>query len=150
MGSGRVVFQHGDCGRRGGAATALPFRLSTSSSRSHSGLKTAAVRIVGYGPNEIRLETDGTAPGILVLSEVYYPGWRAWVDDGEVQVLRADFLFRALPVAAGTHRVRLLYDPLSFKIGEAIFGVTVLAIGGWVAWEMRKSRQRDQNENRLS
>ncbi|HEX9076905.1 MAG TPA: YfhO family protein, partial [Anaerolineae bacterium] len=85
------------------------------------------------------------------LSEVYYPGWRAWVDDGEVQVLRADFLFRALPVAAGTHRVRLLYDPLSFKIGEAIFGVTVLAIGGWGAWETRKSRrQRDQNKNRVS
>jgi hypothetical protein len=116
-----------------------------------SGQKTAGVTIAGYGPNEIRLETTSTAPGILVLSEVYYPGWRAWVDDREVQVLRADFLFRALPVEAGTHRVRLLYDPISFKIGEALFGVTVLAIVGWGAWETRKSRrQRNQNDNRLS
>jgi hypothetical protein len=113
-----------------------------------SGPKTAAVRIVGYGPNDIRLETDSTAPGILVLSEVYYPGWRAWVDDREAQVLRADFLFRALPVEAGSHRVRLLYDPLSFKIGEGIFGVTALAIGGWGAWEMRKSRHRQRDQKR--
>lgn len=109
------------------------------------------VRIVGYGPNEIRLETDSTAPGILVVSEVYYPGWRAWVDDQEVQVLRADFLLRALQVKAGTHRVRLLYDPMSFKVGEGVFAFTMVAIVGWGVWETRRSHpQGDQNENRVS
>jgi uncharacterized membrane protein YfhO len=72
------------------------------------------------------------------LSEVFYPGWRAWVDNREVPVLRADYLFRAVELPAGAQRVRLLYDPLSFKIGAGLFAVTMLALSGWIIWRMRK------------
>jgi hypothetical protein len=92
---------------------------------------SSSAKIVGYGPNEIRLEVNAANAGALVLSEVYYPGWRAWVDDQEVAVLRADFLFRAVEVPAGAHRVRLLYDPWSFKIGEGLFALTVMGLAAW-------------------
>ncbi|HEX7593489.1 MAG TPA: YfhO family protein, partial [Anaerolineae bacterium] len=68
----------------------------------------------------------------------YYPGWRAWVDDREVDVLRADSLFRAVALSGGAHRVRLLYDPASFKIGAGLFMLTALAL---VAWGVRRRKK---------
>lgn len=94
----------------------------------------ASVKIVGYSPDEIDLETSSTGAGWVVLSEVYYPGWRGWVDDNEVNVLRADYAFRAIQLPQGNHRVRLVFDPLSFKIGVVLFGGLVLACAGWGAW----------------
>ncbi len=98
----------------------------------------SAAKVIGYSPNEIVLDVNAPSAGVLVLSEVYYPGWRAWVDDREVDVLRADSLFRAVELSAGAHRVRLLYDPASFKIGVGLFAVTVLAL---TAWGVRKRKK---------
>lgn len=92
--------------------------------------------ITGYGPNEIRGKVIAADDGYVVLSEVYAPGWRAWVDGNEVPIVRADILFRAVYVAAGEHTVRLSYDPLSYRIGALVSGVTVLAVIG--AWIIRK------------
>ena len=106
----------------------------------------ATVKIVGYGPNEILLETNTANDGVLVLSEVYYPGWHAWITDltpspsperrgeKEVDVLRADFLFRAVDLPAGAHRVRMLYDPMLFKVGGGVLVLTVLGIVGFSLW----------------
>ena len=96
----------------------------------------ASVNIVGYGPNEILIDIHTSNDGVLVLSEVYYPGWRAWVDDKEVSVLRADFLFRAVELAAGKHRVKLVYDPPLFNIGAGVFvlvglGLIALSVKRW-------------------
>lgn len=86
------------------------------------------VKIVGYGPNEIILEVDTPETGVLVLSEVYYPGWKAWVDNREVNVSRANFLFRAIELPAGSHRIRMLYDPPSLKIGAGLFAITFIVL----------------------
>jgi hypothetical protein len=94
----------------------------------------SVVEIVGYGPNEILLDVNTPSAGVLVLSEAYYPGWRAWEDNREVEVMRANYLFRAVELPAGTHRVRLLYDPAWFKIGVGLFAVTMLALIGWFGW----------------
>lgn len=88
----------------------------------------SSVKIVGYGPNEIILEVDTPETGVLVLSEVYYPGWKAWVDNREVNVSRANFLFRAIELPAGSHRIRMLYDPPSFKIGAGLFAITLISL----------------------
>ena len=100
-------------------------------------------KVTGYGPNEILLETNAATNGVLFLSEVYYPGWRAWVDGNEVEVLRADYVFRAIGLPAGSHHVRFLYDPLSFRVGELIFVVTGLVLLGWLPlqeWIRRRKR----------
>ncbi len=91
----------------------------------------ATAKIIGYGPNEIMLDVDAPRAGVLVLSEVFYPGWQAWVDDRAADVMRANYLFRAVEVPAGASRVRLLYDPWSFKIGVGLFAATILAIVSW-------------------
>jgi uncharacterized membrane protein YfhO len=86
------------------------------------------------------LDVDAPSAGVLVLSEVFYPGWRAWVNDREVEVLRANYLFRAVEISAGAQRVRLLFDPLSFKVGAGLFLVTAVALVGWSVWRRKAIR----------
>ncbi len=105
----------------------------------NSEYRAGTAQIAAYGPNEIVLLTSSGGDGVLVLSEVYYPGWRAWVDGGEVPVLRANYLFRAVELPAGEHRVRLLYDPWSFRVGVGLFAATVI---GLIAWGLRGRRPR--------
>jgi len=87
-----------------------------------------------YETNRLSLQVSTPTPAYLLLSEVYYPGWRATLDGQEVAIWRADYLFRAIYVPAGTHEVRLWFSPSSFWIGLAVSLVswTCLAVVGGV------------------
>jgi hypothetical protein len=86
-------------------------------------------RIVAYTPEDVRIEATAAGPSLLVLTDTFAPGWEATVDGVPVPILRADFLFRAVPLGAGTHRVRFTYCPRSFRLGAAISGGALLALG---------------------
>ncbi|HID65071.1 MAG TPA: hypothetical protein EYP49_20320, partial [Anaerolineae bacterium] len=85
-----------------------------------------------YSPNAVKVEVSLNQDGYLVLSDTYYPGWRAYVDGEEKEILRANYAFRAVPLESGQHTVLFKYDPLSFKMGLAIslaaWGVIVLGL----------------------
>lgn len=83
--------------------------------------------ITAYEANEVIVETSGGG-GLLVLSDQYYPGWRATVDGEAAEVVRADVALRGVCVPAGEHTVRFVYRPLSLYAGVAI------SAAGWVAW----------------
>ncbi|MDE3089849.1 MAG: YfhO family protein [Chloroflexota bacterium] len=128
-------------------AQTVVLEKAVNSQQSTVGSQQSAAKVIGYGPNEIRLEVNTPNAGVLVLSEVYYPGWRAWVEDPatsrgvedtEVAVLRADFLFRAVEVPAGAHRVRLVYDPPLFKIGLGLFSLTGIVLMAWGVWKWKR------------
>jgi hypothetical protein len=85
--------------------------------------------VIRYEGDHIALRTTTDAAGLLVLSEVYDPGWRAYVDGKRVDLLRADFLFRAVPIPAGEHSVEVRYQPPSLRAGIAI----TLTTGGVIA-----------------
>ncbi len=94
-----------------------------------------AVRVVARSANALELDAQAAGPGLLVLSEIWYPGWRAWVDGRAVPVVRADYLLRAVPIEqAGAHRVRLVYVPVWLYVGAAISVVTFLGYGIAAAW----------------
>ena len=76
-------------------------------------------------------------PGWLMVSDVWYPGWRADVDDRATPVLRADYLFRAVAVPAGEHRVTFSYQPASFRWGSVI---SLLAMTGLLIASLRSKR----------
>lgn len=102
------------------------------------------VNILARGAEKMSLEVNTPADGLLVLSENYYPGWRATVDKEPVEILRADVTLRAIPVRAGQHRIEIWYEPLSFKIGAGISGVTILlCVGALVIGGMRANRIRN-------
>jgi hypothetical protein len=94
----------------------------------------AMIDLEAFGPNEIRLRVDTPADAYLVLSEVWYPGWRATVDGVPAQVLRANYAFRAVRLGPGQNEVHLIFAPRSWRLGLAISGLTLLVVVGWVVW----------------
>jgi hypothetical protein len=87
------------------------------------------VEVVEYTPTRISLQADMVDHGLLVLSDVDYPGWQARVDGQPVPIYRANYLLRAVPVEGGQHRVEVYYDPPLFRLGLAITVLTLLASG---------------------
>ncbi|MBI5955641.1 MAG: YfhO family protein [Chloroflexi bacterium] len=77
-------------------------------------------RVTAYSPERIEVVATLDGNGVLVLSEVYYPGWRVFVDGREDRLLLADFALRAVALPAGEHRVVLVYDPWTFKAGALL------------------------------
>jgi uncharacterized membrane protein YfhO len=92
-----------------------------------------SVEQVKYATDEVILKVTTEKPGILVMSDLYTPDWRAWVDGRETKLFRANYAYRGISVQAGKHVVRFCYLPISYKIGTALtmFGIAVvLIIGG--------------------
>ncbi|HEY3135785.1 MAG TPA: YfhO family protein, partial [Blastocatellia bacterium] len=64
--------------------------------------------------NSVLIHTDGGTDGLLILSDNYYPGWQAFIDDSPVQIFRANCTMRAVNVPAGRHVVSFVFKPVSF------------------------------------
>ena len=78
------------------------------------------VKLTSYGPVEARYAIDSQMGGLVVFSEVYYPGWTATIDGAVAEIGRADYVLRALNVPAGKHEVVFTYDPQSVHTTETI------------------------------
>jgi hypothetical protein len=87
------------------------------------------VEIVSESNNRVHLHVRAKENAFLVLSDTYFPGWKAYVDGKEERIYRANYAFRAIPIRAGAHKVEFTYKPLSFKLGAVI---TLLGILGCV------------------
>jgi hypothetical protein len=97
--------------------------------------EASEVEIVHYEGNRIEAQVRGGG-GLLIFSEVDYPGWYAAVDGFPARLIRTDYLLRALCVPAGEHQVVLTYDPPLLKIGLAITVLTLLSVIGVAAWRL--------------
>ena len=91
------------------------------------------VAVTDYAADRIHLAAHSGAPGLVVLSDTYDPGWRAYVDGEPAPVLVANHALRAVPVPAGEHTIELRYEPRSLTIGIAISLATVLVLVGALA-----------------
>ncbi len=87
------------------------------------------VTISDYAPNRIKLIAETSQPAIVVLSEVYYPGWEAILDGKPANLLRANWTFRAVAIEAGRHEIELRFRPSSFLISGAISALSWLIAG---------------------
>ena len=88
----------------------------------------APATIVRDDPNVVEIEATLAAPGLVVLSDTYYPGWTATVDGVPAQILPTNHLFRGVSAPAGTHRIRFAYRPRSVAIGAVLSLLTGLAL----------------------
>jgi len=105
------------------------------------GDSTATVSWVERRPSRQLLDVDLARDGVLVLSEVFCPGWNARVDGERAPILRADGFLRAVALTAGRHRVEFQYLPRGLLLGFlAMFGsaVIVVAAAGAVWWSRMK------------
>jgi uncharacterized membrane protein YfhO len=87
------------------------------------------------------LTVQAATPCVLVLSELYYPGWRATVNGLHANVLRANGTLRGVVVPGGDSRLVFSYQPASLYGGAAISGLTLLAATLWLCFG-RRNRSR--------
>ncbi len=94
-------------------------------------MREGAVRFAGRRASPNRDEDGG--PGLLLLSEVAYPAWRAYVDGEPREVLTADHLLRAVPIPAGERTVELRFESRALRFGVMISLVAFLGLLGLLA-----------------
>lgn len=118
--------------------------LNAAKPEGHKELETTAgearVEIKSYSNDEIHLAVKAPTDGFVVLSEVYYPGWRAEIDGNPAKVFRGDYLLRVVPVTKGEHTIRLFFAPLSLLIGETVTALTLLITAALLILYWRRSR----------
>lgn len=85
-------------------------------------------RIAEERPERVVAEVNSDAAGILVLTDLAYPGWTAEADGHPAEILVADGVFRAVALTAGAHRVVFSYRPLSLAVGLALSAAAVAAL----------------------
>ena len=66
--------------------------------------------------------------GLLYIPDTFYPGWRAYIDGREIEILRANFNFRALAIPDGQHQLEVKYQPVSFTTGVKISLLSLVGI----------------------
>jgi hypothetical protein len=98
-------------------------------------------RVVAYEPSRLIVETNAPTPTVLVVSEMFYPGWEASVDGRAERIHLADFLLRAVPVPAGTHRIEMRYHATQARNGLIISAATLVLLAS-LAFGSRHRRRR--------
>lgn len=105
---------------------------------------SGVAHLISFEPNELVLMTEVTEPGLLFISEIYHPAWKATIDGESVPVYQVDIAFRGVEVPAGRHEIRFNYSTDEFRTGLLIsllgLLLTIGGIGyGLISWW----RQRD-------
>jgi hypothetical protein len=104
----------------------------------------ASVEITRYDTNALEITVDSLSEGYLVLSDPFYPGWRATVDGQPAPILRANYAFRAIAIPAGAHRVTMNFLPTSWLIGLGLTAVTLLCLIVLLVVSILQRRQQDR------
>jgi hypothetical protein len=115
----------------------LPQSLSNLIDQEEEEVLEDRVRMVAYTSRRIEMEVETSSPGLLVLGDIYFTGWKAEIDGKEKPILRANYLLRGIEVDSGHHRIRFFYCPLSFYIG---FGLTMIT-GAVILWCLKRKRR---------
>lgn len=119
-------------------------RFSDALSQSRRQDSTSVVRITSYEPNRLTYDVSSTAGGVIVFSEIYYPGWTATVDGTEVPVGRVNYVLRAISVKPGNHKVELAFFPKSVTTTETVayvsYALLLLVVVLLVEGEWRRRR----------
>jgi uncharacterized membrane protein YfhO len=83
-------------------------------------------RILSFEKDRIAVKVRINSAGCLVLSEMNYPGWKAYVNGSPAEILTGNYLFRTVPLTQGEHDVVLEFEPVAFRIGIVITGFSLL------------------------
>ena len=106
---------------------------------------TSIVTITSYEPNKLVYDVHSDKGGVVVFSEIYYPGWTATVDGEEVELGRVNYILRALNVKPGNHKVELLFFPKSVDITETVayvaYGILLLVVLFLIFMEWKKRKK---------
>ena len=94
----------------------------------------ASVEVKQYADQNIVARVRTAQPGIILLADTWYPGWKARVDGQSTPLYRADYILKAIYVPAGDHEIQFYFAPPTFRIGAAISLLTILGAVLWGLW----------------
>lgn len=97
---------------------------------------TAKISLISYKPDELIYESNSGSEGLAVFSEIYYnvrDEWKVTIDDKPADLLRANYVLRALRVPAGKHTIKFRFEPVSVSAGKMIDLVSSLLLVGLIA-----------------
>ncbi|HEY84076.1 MAG TPA: YfhO family protein [Chloroflexi bacterium] len=100
-----------------------------------SGQLPAVARVIESQPGLLVVDADTSAEGMLVLSNIHYPGWQAKLDGQPVEIYRVNDIFQGVYVPSGQHQLVLSFEPVSFKWGIWISLAGVLVLGVVLGYE---------------
>ncbi len=87
-----------------------------------------SARILSYEPHKVLIEAKMETDGFLVLTDTYYPGWKAYVDGEEVEIYKGYSFLRAVFLKKGLHEVLFVFSPSLYKIGKIITFISFLLL----------------------
>lgn len=85
--------------------------------------------ISNYAENRVTINAQIQTNSFLVLSDNYYPGWKAFINGKETKIYRANYTFRAIEIPKGNHMVTFLYQPASLNYGIALSLISFILYG---------------------
>ncbi len=84
--------------------------------------------LISEGNNRLQLLVEAKEDSLLVLSDTYFPGWKAYLDGSPVRIFRANYNFRAVSIPPGKHEVKFVYHPMSVKLGVLVTSLGIIGI----------------------
>jgi hypothetical protein len=108
-----------------------------------AGLAVRDARAEALSPHLLRIEVgDGPGPGLLIVSEIYYPaGWTATIDGSPATILRANHCLRAIEVPAGAHRLEMRFASKGFRTGRTMSRIGGIGLVGLAAFGLLQRRR---------
>jgi hypothetical protein len=126
----------------------LDLRRTVVTERAISGIPGAApagspgtASLAHYGEERVRIAVRARRPAVVVLSDPWFPGWKATVDGRDAKIERVDYVLRGIRVPAGAHRVEMRYAPASWRIGWIVSLVGLAAIAATALVGLRRRRR---------
>jgi hypothetical protein len=102
-------------------------------------LGDGTIEMTAQTANEVHYKVNSAQGGVVVFSEIYYPGWTAYIDGEPAEVGRANYVLRALRVPAGQHEIKMEFRPTTetMTTGVAYIALVLIALGFVLAAVMR-------------
>ncbi|NOZ63325.1 MAG: YfhO family protein [Calditrichaeota bacterium] len=102
-----------------------------------------SVAVTNYDIHDIKLKASVKTPGLMVLSEVFYPaGWHAYVDGQKTKIYKTNYILRSIFLQPGEHKIEFKFEPASFKIGLLISLFSLLAVVAAFVISIRKQKSQ--------
>jgi hypothetical protein len=94
------------------------------------------VQLVEHAPDRLAIRAEMSCDGMVILSDTWYPGWRARVDHQPVEIYEVNGAMRGVAVPRGTHTITMRYRPLSVYLGAALSLAGILGALVWAAFAL--------------
>jgi uncharacterized membrane protein YfhO len=107
----------------------------------------ASITLTKYGLQDLSYQSKNSKAGLAVFSDIYYPyGWKAYVDGKETEIMKANYVLRAIKIPAGEHKVEFKFHPDSFYKGSgiaAICSLLIFVLSGFSLFKLFKSKPEE-------